>query len=327
MSKNSENHDRSLKLLLEAKFALLINHCENTVYAILCNFIIVMRHAYTNTKAINGQPTALQKLCWLLFCLVVIGLASAAVYSVINNKVSLPSAAPIEELLPYGTLKELSDPKTFMAAYLSVNCNSDLFRRTQSIRVTGTVESGGLSENFTLIKKRPDKMRFTVKQGLKEITFGANAQVVWRCIRSLQQQEDNYVRIEGDEALKWRKQTRFFDLIISASQGEGKILEIEGGQWAGNDSLKVRLIDTYGDTYEIFIDPNTLYPLAERQFRPDGKMSETIFNDYRDVDGLPTPFQLTVSQENNIVSKIQINSAAINPGLLSKLFELPNALQ
>ena len=54
---------------------------------------------------------------------------------------------------------------------------------------------------------------------------------------------------------------------------------------------------------------------------------ETIFNDYRDLDGLPTPFQLTVSQENNAVSKIQINSAAINPGLLSKLFELPSALR
>ena len=170
-------------------------------------------------------------------------------------------------------------------------------------------------------------MRFFVKQGLKEITFGTDAGIVWRCIRSPQNQEVNYVRLEGDEALKWIKQTRFFDLIISASQGEGQILEIEGEQWAGNDSLKVRVIDTYGDTYVIFIDPQTLYPLAQRQFRPNGKMSETIFNDYRDLDGLPTPFQLTVSQENNATIKIQINSAVINPGLLSKLFELPNTLQ
>lgn len=286
-----------------------------------------MRRAFKNTKAINGQPTTLQKLCWLLLCFGVIGLASAAVYSVINNKASSPSAAPIEVRLPYGSLKELSDPKTFMSAYLSVNCNSDLLRRTQSIRVTGTIERDGLSENFTLIKKRPDKMRFFVKQGLKEITFGTDAEIVWRCIRSPQKQEVNYVRIEGDEALKWIKQTRFFDLIISASQGEGQILEIEGEQWAGNDSLKVRVIDTYGDTYVIFIDPQTLYPLAQRQFHPNGKMSETIFNDYRDLDGLPTPFQLTVSQENNAASKIQISSAVINPGLLSKLFELPNALQ
>ena len=291
------------------------------------HFNNVMRPAYTNTKVINRQSTTLQKLCWLLLCFGMIGLAAALVYSVINNKVSSPKFAPVEAQLPYGSIEELSDPKTFMAAYLSVNCKPDLLRRTQSLRVAGTIVRDGLSETFTLIKKRPDKMRFLVKQGLKEITFGANAEIVWRCVRSPELQEVNYVLIEGDDALQWIKQTRFFDLIISASQGEGQILEIEGEQWAEKDSLKVRVMDAYGDTYVIFIDPQTLYPLAERQTRPNGKMTETIFNDYRDLDGLPTPFQLTISQENNAVSKIQINSAAINPGLLSKLFELPSALR
>ena len=287
----------------------------------------VMKPAYTNTKVINGQSTTLQKLCWVLLCLGMIGLAYSVVYTFTNNKVSSPNTAPTEVRLPYGSLEELCDPKTFMAAYLSVNCKPDILRRTQTLRVAGTIERDGLSETFTLIKKRPNKMRFLVKQGLKEITFGANAEIVWRCVRSPELQEVNYVRIEGDEALQWKKQTRFFDLIISASQGEGQILEIEGDQWAENDSLKVRVMDAYGDTYVIFIDPQTLHPLAERHTRPDGKITETIFNDYRDLDGLPTPFQLTVSQENNVVSKIQINSAAINPGLLSKLFELPSALR
>ena len=287
----------------------------------------VMRPTYTNTKVINGQSTTLQKLCRLMLCFGMLGLAAAVVYSVINKKLSTHKSAPVAAHLPYGSIEELSDPKTFMAAYLSVNCKPDILRRTQTLRVAGTIESDGLSETFTLIKKRPNKMRFLVKQGLKEITFGANAETVWRCVRSPGQQEANYVLIEGDEALHWIKQTRFFDLIVSASQGEGQILEIEGEQWAEKDSLKVRVMDAYGDTYVIFIDPQTLYPLAERKTHPNGKTTETIFNDYRDLDGLPTPFQLTVSQENNAVSKIQINSATINPGLLSKLFELPSALR
>lgn len=287
----------------------------------------VMRPTYTNTKVIKGQSTTLKMLCRLLLCFGVIGLAAAVAYSVINNKVSSDKSVPVAAQLPYGSVEELSDPKTFMTAYLSVNCKPDLLRRTQTLRVAGTIERDGLSETFTLIKKRPNKMRFLVKQGLKEITFGANAEIVWRCVRSPELKEDNYVRIEGDEALQWIKQTRFFDLIISASQGEGQILEIEGEQWAEKDSLKVRVMDAYGDTYVIFIDPQTLYPLAERQTRPNGKITETIFNDYRNIEGLPVPFQLTVSQENIAVSKIQINSVAINSGLLSKLFELPSDLR
>ena len=103
-------------------------------------------------------------------------------------------------------------------------------------------------------------------------------------------------------------------------------MEIEGEQWAEKDSLKVRVMDAYGDTYLIFIDPQTIYPLAERHTRPNGKTTETIFNDYRDLDGLPTPFELTISREGKIVSKIQLKNASINPGILSHLFELPNAL-
>ncbi|MAW20101.1 MAG: hypothetical protein CML10_00580, partial [Puniceicoccaceae bacterium] len=94
-----------------------------------------------------------------------------------------------------------------------------------------------------------------------------------------------------------------------------------------NDSINVRVIDEYGNTYAILIDPQTLHPLAERLTLPNGKVTETIFNDYRDVDGLPTPFQLTISREGKIVSKIQLNNVTINAGILSHLFELPNALQ
>ena len=290
------------------------------------HFRIVMRSNYTNTKAINGQSTTLKKLSWMLLCFGVIGLTSAAVYSVINNKVSSPNTALAEVRLPYGSIQELSDRETFMAAYLSVNCKSDLLRRTQTIRASGTIESGGENSSFTLIKKRPDKMRFTIKRGSQEIIFGVSADSVWQCIRA-PEQEDQFARIEGEEAAAWVAQTRFFDWIISANQGEGEIVGIEVKQWAGNDSLKVGVMDAYGNTYEIFIDPQTLYPLAERQTLPDGRITETIYSDYRDVDGLPTPFQLAISKDSKVVSKIQLNNSALNVGLLSKLFELPNVLQ
>ena len=286
----------------------------------------VMRPAYTNTKVISGQSTTLQKLCWLLLFFGMIGLATAVVYTLTTNKVSSPSTAPSEVRLPYGSLEELCDPITFMAAYLSVNCKPDLLRRTQSIRVTGTIERGGLSENFTLIKKRPNKMRITIKRGSQEIIFGVSANTVWQCIRA-PEQEDQFARIEGEEATEWAAQSRFFDWIISASQGKGEIAGIDVEQWAGNDSINVRVIDTYGNTYAIIIDPQTLYPLAERQTLADGKIIETIYKDYRDVDGLPTPFQLTISRDSKVVSKIQLNNSALNVGLLSELFELPSALQ
>ncbi|MEC7609464.1 MAG: hypothetical protein VX964_04780, partial [Verrucomicrobiota bacterium] len=70
----------------------------------------IMRSAYTNTKVINGQSSTLQKLCWLLLCFGIIGLSTALVYTLTNNKVSSPNSASTEVRLPYGTLEELVDP-------------------------------------------------------------------------------------------------------------------------------------------------------------------------------------------------------------------------
>ena len=291
------------------------------------HFIRVMKSSYTNTQtiAINKRPTKLQKLAKRLFMLGVIGIVCAAAYSIVKSIDSV-GTAKAEVQFPYGSIQELSDTETFMAAYLSVNCKADLLRSTQTIRAVGTIESGGDSLSFTLFKKRPDKMRFTIKQGPQEVIFGVSANTVWQCIRA-PQQEDQLARIEGEEAATWVSQARFFDWIISASQGEGEIVGIEVEQWTGDDSLKVRVIDDYGNTYAIFIDPQTLYPLAERLTLPNGKVTETTLNDYRDVGGMPIPFQLNTSSDGESVSKIQLNNVTLNAGILSHLFELPNALQ
>ena len=286
-----------------------------------------MKPAYTNThrKASNRRRSKRQvRRAKRVLFVVVIGIVSAAAYSIVKS-IDLMDNTSAEDQFPHGSIQELSNMETFIAAYLSVNCKSDLLDRTQTIRAVGTIESGGHSLSFTLIKKRPDKMRFTMKEGSQEMIFGVSADTVWQLIRA-PRQEDQFARIEGEEAVTWMSQARFFDWIISASQGKGEIVGIEVEQWSGNDSIKVRVIDDFGNNYAILIDPQTLYPLAERLTLPNGKVTETIFNDYRDIDGLPTPFKLTISREGKIVSKIQLKNASINPGILSHLFELPNAL-
>ena len=80
----------------------------------------VMRPAYTNTKVINGQSTTLQKLCRLLLCFGMLGIAAAVVYSVINNKLSTHKSAPVAAQLPYGSIEELSDPKTVSYTHLTL---------------------------------------------------------------------------------------------------------------------------------------------------------------------------------------------------------------
>lgn len=230
-----------------------------------------------------------------------------------------------EDPLPYGTLSELSVPETFIAAYLSVNCPPALLEKTQTIRVSGKMINGDQTHPFTLIKKRPDQTLMNIDLGTYEMTVGVTGKQVWRRIR-VSQQADQYALIEGEEAAAWQEQGRFFDRIISTSLGEGSLTDIATTQWNAQACLGVTTQNTGQDPVTTVVDPQTLYPLAELQTLPDGSIKQTVFNDYRVISGMPIPFNITTvtpDQQHNI---IQIQQAALNPGVLSKLFDLPEPL-
>ena len=283
-----------------------------------------MRSSYTNTKRKRGKPTKLQKLFKLTIYLGTICLSLAAIATIVSF-IRAGDDAVVGVELPYGTLVELTEPEAFTQAYLSVNCNPTLLERTQTIRVTGHMINGDHKQAFSLIKKRPDRMLFTIDRGSHEMTFGVSGDTVWRRIRA-PQHEDLFALIEGEEAEAWLGQRRFFDRIISASQGEGSLTAIKAADWKGADCLKVSTLDADGAIVDILIDPQTMYPIAELELLADGTIKQTVFSDYRDINGMPIPFNMVASVEGKPESHIQLNSAALNTGVLSKLFDVPEAL-
>ena len=59
---------------------------------------------------------------------------------------------------------------------------------------------------------------------------------------------------------------------------------------------------------------------------PRGTIKQTVFSDYRDINGMPIPFNMVASVEGKPESHIQLNSAPLNTGVLPKLFDVPEAL-
>lgn len=226
---------------------------------------------------------------------------------------------------PYGTLSELTQPEVFKQAYLSVNCNAALLEGTETIRVAGHMVNGDHKQAFSLLKKRPSQMLFTIDRGSHQMTFGVSGETVWRRIRA-PQHEDLFTRIEGQEADAWLDQRRFFDPIISTSLGEGRITQIEAAIWEETECLKVRILATDGKTVDMLVSPQTMYPLAESKTLADGTIKQTVFSDYRDVDGMPLPFKIESSVNGQADNLIILDTASLNSGVFSTLFDIPEAL-
>lgn len=285
---------------------------------------------YTDAKDADGPPSKLSKLqgpLKIFITLIAIAISSAAIYKVIQSMGAKAEAdtATLNEY-PHGTLSELTDPALFTTTYMSVNSNAELFEGTQTIRVSGHMIRGDNTYPFNVIKKRPDKMLFTTDFGSHEVTFGVSGNAVWQRVRSPRLKEDVFTLIEGPEAEPWLEQRRFFDQIISASLGKGKITEITVANWEETDCLKVAILGTNGASTEILVDPQTMYAIAELRTLPDGTTQQTVFNDYRIVDGMPVPFKVETLIDGNATSQIIVDSASLNAGVLSKIFETPKEL-
>jgi len=284
-----------------------------------------MGSPYTNTKRSGGKPSALQKSLKRMLFLSAFVLTGAGIYSLITYILEDKNTT-VEVELPYGTIDQLIDPEVFTKAYMSVNCNDALLNNTQTIRVAGHIVSGDQKQAFSLIKKRPDQMLFTIDRGSHEMSFGVSDSLVWRRIRA-PQHDDLFSLVEGEEANAWLEQRRFFDWIISATLGEGRITGIVGDLWEQTDCLRVSIEGADGEAVDILVSPHTMYPIAELQTLADGTIKQSVFSDYRDIDGMPLPFKMVSSVDGESVSQIILETASLNSGVLSKLFDIPKDLQ
>lgn len=163
-----------------------------------------MSSSYTNTKHKSGRPSRLHNLFRRLTLVSAFVISCAAIYQ-LTRLIGIEADATIENKLPHGSLKKLTDPAAFTKAYLAVNCNATLLEQTQTIRVAGHMINDDSKEAFTLIKKRPDKIRFTITRDSHQMTFGVSGDTVWRRIRT-PQHKDLFALIEGLEAETWLKQ-------------------------------------------------------------------------------------------------------------------------
>ena len=77
-----------------------------------------------NTKTSHTGPTKLQRLFKLTLYVGAACMAIAAITTIISFIRAKEDSIQHAPQFPHGTLTELTDPETFISAYLSVNCGN-----------------------------------------------------------------------------------------------------------------------------------------------------------------------------------------------------------
>ncbi|MGJ8652072.1 MAG: hypothetical protein ACSHX8_02250 [Opitutaceae bacterium] len=283
-----------------------------------------MASGYTNTKrkrVKKGKPSIVKRAFSYIFALIA-SVAVLAAFNAVAISMRVENKLGITGSTPYGSIENLCQLEFFLEKYLLVNCNETVMETTRSVRVSGLQTTNGKESQFMLTRRLPDLLRLKLDHQTHSVTIGVNAGSVWQRIR-IPNKADEISRIEGEEAQTWLEQTRFYDTIISTTLGLGTIESITSKLYEAKAYLEVSIIDPRGKALTVLVDPVTMYPYAEIKTLNTGELQTTKFSDFRDIDGMPTPFHLKTLVNDTLTSETVLETAEINVGVLSDYFEIP----
>jgi hypothetical protein len=281
-----------------------------------------MSVSYTNLKRGVGLPlTRFRRLLGRLPSVLAVLLGVLAIWAVVVWLNEEDSSSDFD-VFPFGTLTELTQPIIFKRAYLRANGGLDLLNVIQSVRMVGRMESGGGNRPFFSMKKRPDQMLLTFGLEAHDLSFVVDGDVVWQRIRKTGQEDQ--VQLVGDEQAEALLGMReFFDPMMQLFFLEkGELHAIEISEWQDAPCLSVRFS---GVEMEILVDPKTLNPMARIERFADGRERKTVYEDYRSLRGMQEPFIIETYLDGVSQSRIVVENADVNVGVVPWMFEVPEA--
>lgn len=198
----------------------------------------------------------------------------------------------------------------------------------KSVRLTGKMEVGpGMEAPIILEKKRPGMMRmeFTF-QGMTGISAYDGAQG-WQVMPFMGKKDPE--AMSPDDAKEVEQQADFDGPLVDW-KAKGNTLELIGKESVeGAETWKLKLTRKSGQVEFYFIDTETyliLKETAKRTVRGTEVEGESMFSDYKEVDGLMFPHSMTngmVGSERK--QTMSFDKIEVNPALDDARFHMPAA--
>jgi len=225
------------------------------------------------------------------------------------------------------TLPELSLDEVLRNYYDAIG-GEDAWRAVNSLKLTGTMQMGpGMEAPFTVYSLRPGKQRleFTF-QGMTGVQ-AIDGDQAWMFMPFMGKTEPE---VMPDEMAKQMKDQLDIEGALIDWVSKGHTLEMLGiGQAQGTDAYKIKAMLKSGTEQIYYLDAEEFVPFMmedTRTFQGNKVETETIFSDFKEVDGLI----MAHSIENRMKGQpggqvITVQTVEIDPDLSTVEFAMPAA--
>lgn len=201
-------------------------------------------------------------------------------------------------------------------------------KAVQSERVSGTISLGpGAEGPFTVELKRPGKMHMEVTiQGQTVLRVYDGHASGW--IVNPFSQTKSAVPMSGDDLRNIADESDFDGPLVDYQPKGNQVAAIGSENIDGKPSLKLKLTTKAGEVRTYFFDAATFLLLKWTGVRKTNDQEtpvESLFSDYRDVNGIKFAFEIdTTSPGTNQTQKLSISKIELDPDLDDSRFDEPS---
>lgn len=232
-------------------------------------------------------------------------------------------------LLTAPALGQAATPLTVeevLSRHVEARGGRETLAQTESLRLRGTLDIGGLAATMTLQARRPNQLHIEVQaDGRKEVRAW-DGTAGWAALE--QQNRSTPQVLEGKDLELLRRQADFDGPLVDPA-AKGHRVELVPGDGREDSLVRLRILRADGSVLISLLDPGTwLEVRQEFSTQLGGQPVEVIvtLDDYREVQGLLLPHSITQAFVGHTVgTKFTVTSVEVDVDLDDHLFLKPTA--
>ena len=202
--------------------------------------------------------------------------------------------------------------------------NQDAVSQLKGMHIKGKSGRGGQEFDFEMWQKRPGMFRMQVDiQGMQMIQVydGEKAYIVAPWAGTLEPQE---MGVSETEQVK--EQADIDGDLWNWKEKESTLSLEESEDFEGTEVFVLKLVKKNGDVITYYLDADSYLPIkTESIMQTQGAevKVEAFMSNYKEVDGIITPFYIENRMNGNIESTVTMKEVIFNPEMADDLFNKP----
>ena len=208
-----------------------------------------------------------------------------------------------------------------VARNIQAKGGAEKIKAVQSMKQVSHIKVQGISATMTVYFKRPNLSRQEMNISGAQIIAAFDGTTAWGLNPMAGQ--TTAAPLPGPSAEQARKEADF-DPPLLDYQAKGTRVEFVGTEPAGGGKsyLHLRVTDRDGTVIQVYLDSATALEAKVVAQGPTGPV-ETMFADYRDVNGLKMPFSIKTTAGGVVAADVTVDTIQFNVDMPNTLFTMP----